>query len=124
MYQQAVGFSPSKSLLSGLSRKGDAGAYGKGLGMQAAADLNLARDQQNQKFATQQMEDASRQRMADAQTKAQGAENAVRERSAAGEVNARHQAFTAGEMFDYEALRRRPALNLRQSLISGIARDF
>lgn len=124
MYQQAVGFSPNKSLLSGLSRKPGVREYGKALGMQAAADLNLDREQQNQRLATQQMETESRQRMADAQSKAQTAENAARERSAAGDINARYQTFNAGEMFDYEALRRRPAMNLRQALISGIARDF
>jgi len=124
MYQQPVGFSPNKSLLSGLSRKGDVGAYGKGLGMQAAADMNLNREQQNQQFATQQMEVESRQRMADSQNKAQRAENNVRERTAAGELANRRQVFDLGQVFDYAALQNRQRLNLRQALISGMARDF
>lgn len=124
MYQKAVGFTPSKSLLSGLSQKGDVGAYGKGLGMQAAADMNLNREQQNQQFATQQMETESRQRMADSQTKAQRAENNVRERTATGDLANRRQVFDMGQVFDYAALRNRQALNLRQALINGIARDF
>lgn len=124
MYQQSVGFSPNKSLLSGLSRKGDVAAFGKGLGMQAAADLSLSRNKQNQQLAAQQMEADSRHRMADAQSKSQQAENSVRERTAAGDINNRFATFNVGEMFDYESLRRRPALNLRQALISGIARDF
>lgn len=124
MYQQAVGFTPGKSLLSGLSKKPNVGAYGKGLGMEAAADMGLAREQQNQKFASQQMANDSRQRMAEAQNNAARAGNAVQERTAAGNLASQRQQFNTNMAFDYGALRKRQSLNLQQALLNGMARDF
>lgn len=124
MYQQAAGFNPGKSLLSGLSKKPNVGEYGKGLGMAAAADMGLAREQQNQKFATQQMQADSEQRLGESKNRAARLGNATQERTAAGEMASRRQQFDTGMAFDYAALRKRQSLNLQQALLNGIARDF
>ena len=124
MYAQASGFTPGKSLLSGLSKKPNVSAYGKGLAMGAAADLGLEREQQNQKFGVQQMQADSEQRLGESKNRAARAGNAAQERTAGGELAARRQQFDTGMAFDYAALRRRQSLNLQQALMGGIARDF
>lgn len=124
MYAQAAGFAPGKSLLSGLSKKPNVSAYGKGQAMGAAADLGLDREQQNQKFAVQQMQADSEQRLGESKNRAARHGNAAQERTAAGEMASRRQQFDTGMAFDYAALRKRQSLNLQQSLLGGIARDF
>ncbi len=121
MYQQAVGFNPG-SLLSGLSKK--ASPYGKGQAMQAAASLGMDREQKNQEFATKQMQDESQQRQQESRNSAMQASNASQERVARGNLANRGAAFETGMGFDYAGLQKRQWMNLQQTLLSGLAKDF
>lgn len=121
MYQQAVGFNPS-SVLSGLTR--NAGQYGKGLAMQAGAQMNFDREKKNQEFGVEQMKAESQQRQRAAQNASSQAVNATQENGRAQELAAQHGAFDIGMGFNYAALANRPRLQLQQALINGAARDF
>lgn len=125
MYSQAVGFNPGKSLLSGLAKKpGDAGAFAKGQAMANAASLNLEREQKNQEAGVQQMKADSGLRQQGNQNQAQRAGNEVQERVAKGGLESRRNVFDTGMGFDYASLRKRQQMNLQQSLLNNMARDF
>lgn len=121
MYQQAVGFNPG-SLLSGLSPK--ASQFAKGQAMQAASGLNMDREQKNQDFALKQMQDDSQQRQQAARNSAQAATNASQERTQRRQMDTQRAAFDVGMQFDYDALRKRQQLQLQQTLLNGLAKDF
>lgn len=120
MYQQAVGFSPS-SMLSGLSKRSP---FAQGQAMQAASGLGMDREKQNQEFALKQMQDDSQQRQAAARNAAQQATNASQERMRSGDLANRASTFDMGMGFDYASLQKRQQLNLQQSLLNGLAKDF
>jgi hypothetical protein len=121
----ASGQNPSKQLLSGLTKKtGDAGAFGKGQAMAAAAGLNMDREQKNQEFGVQQMKDDSQLRQQGNQNMAQRAGNDVDARMQKGALDSRKSVFDTGMNFDYAALRKRRQTNLQQALLNNMARDF
>lgn len=121
----AVGQNPSKQLLSGLTKKtGDAGAFGKGQAMAAAAGLNMDREQKNQEFGLQQMKDDSQLRQQGNQNMNRRALNDVDARMQKGALDSRKSVFDTGMNFDYAALRKRQQMNLRQALLNNMARDF
>jgi len=121
----ASGQNPSKQLLSGLTKKtGDAGAFGKGQAMAAAAGLNMDREQKNQEFGVQQMKDDSQLRQQGNQNMAQRAGNEVDARMQKGALDSRKSVFDTGMNFDYASLRKRRQTNLQQALLNNMARDF
>jgi hypothetical protein len=121
----AGGQNPSKQLLSGLTKKtGDAGAFGKGQAMAAAAGLNMDREQKNQEFGVQQMKEDSQLRQQGNQNMAQRAGNDVDARMQKGALDSRKSVFDTGMNFDYAALRKRRQTNLQQALLNNMARDF
>jgi hypothetical protein len=121
----AVGQNPSKQLLSGLTKKtGDAGAFGKGQAMAAAAGLNMDREQKNQEFGLQQMKDDSQLRQQGNQNMAQRAGNEVDARMQKGALASRKSVFDTSMNFDYASLRKRQQMNLQQALLNNMARDF
>jgi len=125
MYANAVGFNPGSSLLSGLSKKGgDVGAFAKGQAMANAANLNMDRQKQNQDFGTQQMQQESQLRQQGNQNQAQRAGNEIQERVAQGGLNTRKNVFDTGMQFDYGALQKRRNVQLQQTLLNNLARDF
>lgn len=124
MYQQAVGFNPGGRLLSGLSRKGDAGAFGYGQAMSSAADLNLDREQKNQQLGVQQMQEESQQRQRDSQNKTSRLQNDAQARTQQGALQSRRNTFNTSMAFDYAAMNKRRQLNLQQALLNNMARDF
>jgi hypothetical protein len=124
MYQQAVGSNPSGRLLSGLSRKGDAGAFGYGQAMSAAADLNLDKDKQNQEMGVRQMQEDSQYRQRDAQSKASRLQNDSQIRTRQGDMQSRKNVFDTSMAFDYASLNKRRQTSLQQALLNNMARDF
>jgi hypothetical protein len=121
----AVGQNPSKQLLSGLTKKtGDAGAFGKGQAMAAAAGLNMDREKKNQEFGVQQMKEDSQLRQQGNQNMNQRALNDVDARMQKGALDSRKSVFDTGMNFDYAALRKRQQMNLQQALLNNMARDF
>lgn len=124
MYQQAVGFNPGQRLLSGLNTKGNAGAFAKGQAMQAASGLNMDREQQNQQFGVQQMQQESQQRQQQSGNRAQQAQNSIQERMQQGEQANRRSVFDMGMRYDYAGLQKQRQLRLQQALLNQVARDF
>lgn len=121
----AGGQNPSKQLLSGLTKKtGDAGAFGKGQAMAAAAGLNMDREQKNQEFGVQQMKEDSQLRQQGNQNMNQRALNDVDARMQKGALASRKAVFDTGMNFDYASLQKRQQMNLRQALLNNMARDF
>jgi hypothetical protein len=121
----AGGQNPSKQLLSGLTKKtGDAGAFGKGQAMAAAAGLNMDREQKNQEFGVQQMKDDSQLRQQGNQNMNRRALNDVDARMQKGALDSRKSVFDTGMNFDYASLRKRQQTNLQQALLNNMARDF
>lgn len=124
MYQQAVGFNPGGRLLSGLSRKGDAGAFGYGQAMSAAANLNLDKEKQNQEMGVQQMQADSQFRQRDAQNKTSRLQSDAQIRTRQGDLQSRKNVFDTSMAFDYAALNKRRQTSLQQALLNNMARDF
>jgi hypothetical protein len=118
----AAGFNTSPSVLSGLSRK--ASPLAKGRAMQAGADLGMEREKSAQELSLQRMQDESQQRQTGARNAAQQASNASQERQQSGALASRGSVFDMGVGFDYAGLQKRRQLNLQQSLLNGLARDF
>lgn len=126
MYSQAVGFNPKSSLLSGLKGKRNtaAGQMAYGQAMAGAADLNLARQNQNADFGMKQFETDQGLRMAKAQNSAkQQLDNSGYRVDKAGLAN-RKSVFDANMNFAYDQLRKRQSMDLRQSLLNQVARSF
>lgn len=123
MYAPAVGFKPGNSVLAGLKRSGDAGAFAKGQGMAAAAGLNLEASKQNQQFGVQQMQDDSRLRQQDSQNKSQRAENESQGRMMKGALDSRKNVFDTNMAFDYAGLRKRQGLQIQQALLNSMMGD-
>lgn len=124
MYANAVGINPGRSVLSGLSKKGDVGAFSKGLAMRDAAGLNMEKQKQNQEFGTQQMQQQSQLRQKDSQNKAQQAENQSQLRTQYADLAGRRKVFDTSLAYDYDALRRRRQTQLQQTILNGLARSF
>lgn len=125
MYPQAVGFKPGSSLLSGLAKKpGDVGAFAKGQAMANAADLNMQREQQNQKMGVEQMQADSQMRQQQNRNQMERATNDVQQRVAQGALDSRKNVFDKGMAFDYAGLQKRQQINLQQALLNNMARDF
>lgn len=124
MYQQAVGFNPGGRLLSGLNKKGDAGAFGYGQAMSAAADMNLDREKQNQEMGVRQMQEDSQQRQRESQNKTNRLQNDAQLRTRQGDLQSRKSVFNTGMAFDYAALNKRRQTALQQALLNGLAKDF
>jgi hypothetical protein len=124
MYAQSVGFNPGRGLLSGLSKKGDVGAFSKGLAMRDAASLGMERDQQNQDAGVKQMQQSSQLRQQSATNASRRAENEAQESTRASNLSNRRQVFDIGLNYDYSALRRRQQNQLQQTILNGLAREF
>lgn len=124
MYSNAVGFNPSGRLLSGLSKKGDAGAFARGQAMSSAADLNLEAAKQNQEAGVRQMQEDSQQRQRDAQNKTARLSNDTQIRTRQGDLQSRKNVFDTSMAFDYASLNKRRDINLKQALLNNMARDF
>jgi hypothetical protein len=125
MYAQGGGSNPSAGILGGLTKKsGAAGAYGKGLGMAAAAGLNMDREKKNQEFGLQQMKDESQLRQQGNQNMAQRAGNESEARMQRGAIGSRQNVFNNSMNYDYAALQKRQDMQLRQALLNNVARDF
>lgn len=126
MYNQAVGFNPKSSLLSGLKGKRNtaAGQMAYGQAMAGAADMNLARENQNADFGMKQFEADQGLRQAKAQNSAkQQIANTGHRVDKAGLAN-RKAVFDTNMRFSYDQLRKRQQMNLRQALLNQVARSF
>jgi hypothetical protein len=125
MYAQGGGSNPSAGILGGLTKKsGAAGAYGKGLGMTAAAGLNMEREKQNQDFGLQQMKDESQIRQQGNQNMAQRAGNESDYRMQRGAVGSRQNVFDNSMNYNYASLRKQQGTRLQQALLNQMAGDL
>ena len=126
MYNQAVGFSPKSSLLSGLKGKRDtaAGQMAYGQAMAGAADLNLARQNQNAEFGMKQLEAEQGLRQAANRTNAQKASSELSRKASQENMSGRNEAFQKGLKFSYDQMRKGQRMNLRQALLNQAARSF
>jgi hypothetical protein len=125
MYAQGGGSNPSAGILGGLTKKsGAAGAYGKGLGMAAAADLNMDREKQNQEFGLQQMKAESQLRQQGNQNSAQRAANESAERMQRGALSSRKAVFDNTMGYNYASLRKQNSTQLQQALLNQLAGDL
>lgn len=115
---------PGKSLLSGLGSNRDVSAYTKGQQMQGDAALGMQRAQSQQESSVSSAQSEIQRRMRAAQNSANRFGNEAQERIAGSQLDNRRSVFDIGMGFDYAALNRRRQLNLQQSLLNGIARDF
>lgn len=119
------GGNPKGGILSGLTKKsGDAGAYGKGKAMAAQAGLGLDQANKDQEFGVQQMQADSQLRQQENQNKAQRAGNESEARMQKGALDSRRTVFDTSMNFDYAALQKRRQMQLKQSLLNSVARDF
>lgn len=125
MYGQSVGFNPGGGVLGGLTKKsGAAGAYGKGLGMAAAAGLNMDREQKNQEFGMKQMGDESQLRQMGNRNMAQRAGNESDYRLQRGALDSRQNVFNTSMNYDYAGLQKRRNMQLQQSLLNQLSREL
>lgn len=124
MYAPAVGYKPGNSVLAGLKGSGDAGAFAKGQGMAAAADLNLSAEQQNQKMGVDQMQADSQLRQQGNRNQAQRAQNETQERTAKGALGSRRAVFDTNMNFSYAGLRKQNQLKLQQALLNSFAGEL
>lgn len=113
---------PGRSLLSGLNP--NVSAFGKGQQMQSAAELGVDRAQKQQEMSLGSAQSDIQRRMQSSRHAANRFGNEAQERTTGAQLDNRRQVFDMGMNFDYAALQRRNALNLRQSLFNNVARDF
>ena len=126
MYNQAVGFSPKSNLLSGLKGKRNtaAGQMAYGQAMAGAADLNLARQNQNADFGMKQFEANQGLRQAAARNSAQKQASDAAYRTSQADATNRGRIFETNMGFSYDQLRKRQRMNLKQALLNQAARSF
>lgn len=114
----------AKPLLSGLSPSPNVAAAAKGQQMQGQAALGMERAQQQQESALNSAQGEVQRRAQSSRNAASRFGNEMQEGIANAQQDTRRNVFDVGMGFDYAALQRRNQLNLRQSLLNGIARDF
>ncbi len=124
MYGNAVGFNPSGRLLGGLSKKGPAGQSAYGQAMASAAGLNMDRAAQNQQLGMQQMQQRSELSQANARNRMAALGNQSQERMKGMEMDNRRQNFDAQMGWQYAGLNKRRQLEMQQTLLNNLARDF
>lgn len=120
----AVGFNPGRSVLSGLRAQGAASPYAKGIGMQAAAGLNMDREKQNQQLGVQQMQADSQHRMAQARNQADRATNESRERTQQAGLDHKKSLFDLGMSYDYAGLQKRNQMRWQQALFNSAVSEL
>ena len=120
----STGFSPSGSLLGGLSTKPSVAAYGKGRAMSTAAGLGMKKQEADQSMAVEQMQQDSRQRMQQAGNYASKAGNETQERMQQGGLDSRMTNFNLGMRFQQLGAERQRQMNFRQALIDSMTRDI
>lgn len=119
----STGFSPSGSLLGGLSTKPSVAAYGKGRAMSTAAGLGMKRQEADQAMASEQMQQDSRQRMQQAGNYASRSGNESQERMQQGGLDNRMANFNLGMRYQQRSDDRQRQLNFRQALFDSMTRD-
>ena len=124
MYSPAVGFSPQQRLLGGLSTKGNVGAFAKGQAYQAGAGLQMDREQKNQRFGLEQMQQQSDLRQKQNAISASRAGNETQEQLANEGLQSRKSVFNTGMQYDYAQLRKQQQVGLLNQLIAHSAREF
>lgn len=120
----AVGFSPQQSLLSGLRAKGTAGQAAKGQAMAAAANAEMGREQQNQQFGVQQMQQESQLRQQDAANKQRATGNRLQEGLQQDALGSRKKVFDMGLGYDYARLRKQQKMAWKQAAFNEAVRQF
>lgn len=124
MYGNAVGFNPSGRLLGGLSKKGPAGQSAYGQAMAASAGLNMDRAKQNQQLGVQQMQQRSDLAQQGARNQMAALGNQSQERMKEAEMDNRRSTFDRGMGWQYAGLNRRRQLEMQQTLLNNLSRDF
>lgn len=115
---------PSKGLLSGLAPTPNVSAFAKGQQMTNQAALGMENAKKQQETAVDQMQEDSQQRQRQSQNAASRAGNESQERVGAGNLANRANVFNVGMGFDYASLQKRRQLDLQQTLLNGLAREF
>ena len=95
-----------------------------GKAMAAQAGLGLDQASKDQEFGVQQMQADSQLRQQENQNKAQRAGNESEARMQKGALDSRRTVFDTSMNFDYAALQKRRQMQLKQSLLNSVARDF
>lgn len=124
MYGNAVGFNPSGRLLGGLSKKGSAGQAAYGQAMAASAGLNMDRAKQNQQLGVQQMQQQSELSQGNARNRMAALGNQSQERMKDMEMDHRRSLFDAQMGWQYAGLNKRRDLDVRQTLLNNLSRNF
>lgn len=120
----AVGFTPKTGLLSGLRSNTTASQAAKGQAMAGAADAEMERQQQNQQFGTQQMQQASQLRQQQAANNQRAQINQVQEQTQQAGMESRNRAFDTSLSYDYAQLRKRQGMAWKQAALNAFARDM
>lgn len=116
------GFSPQKSVLGGLGRKGNAGAAAYGQAMAGASGLEMDRQAQDQKLGMSQMQqgfDMDRQK---GRQNTEGTTNRMRELTQSEEALNRQQVFDTNINYQYGQLAKQRDMKKRQTALNVFAR--
>lgn len=119
----STGYSPSGSLLGGLSSKPSVSAFGKGRAMAAAAGLGMEKQKADQEMSVNQMQADSQQRMQQAGNNMSRASNESQQRMQAGALGNRQAAFHTGLAYDQAGANKRRSLDFRQALFNSLTRE-
>jgi hypothetical protein len=125
VYSSAVGFSPGRSVLSGLQgKKGSAGQLAYGQGMAAAAGLGLEREQQNQQAGLRQMNQQFQLARQGEGNKARSAGNQISEQASRDQRQGQNSVFNTNMNYSYRQLAKRKWMEPRQALLNAFARSM
>lgn len=124
MYGNAVGFNPSGRLLGGLAKKGSAGQAAYGQAMASAAGLNMDRAKQNQQLGMQQMQQRSELAQGTARNQMAALGNQSQERMQQAQLDNRRANFDQQMGWQYAGMNRRRQLDMQQTLLNNLSRDF
>lgn len=114
----------SKQMLKGLRPKGNAGQAAYGMAMANAASANLGRQQQNQQFGMQQMQDASSMRQKAAQQNATNLGNRMGEQNRATQMGQQSQLAQQQVNNQYSLAGAQRNQQTRQRLFDNFMRGF
>jgi hypothetical protein len=122
--KNAVGFTPKKGLLSGLRGDSNATQAARGQAMAASANAEMGRQQQNQQFGMEQMQQESQLRQQDARNQQQRAGNEIQEGVQEDALKSRKKVFDTSMAYDYAQLRKRQNMAWKQAALNAFARDM
>jgi hypothetical protein len=115
---------PAKGLLSGLGRRPDVAAFGKGRAMGGAAENGMMAAQKMQEMAVDSSNSESQRNQRQAQNNAGRLGNEAQERVAGANLSTRKGAFDIGMNYNYANLMKQRQTSLRQALLNSVSRDF